>query len=208
MRDQPTVPVDAAEIGIVQHVLRLSGRIGRIVAVIRPDGNHIIAIPIQYIRHIGYDRQVTAEMLRQQFAVHEHLTFAHNGLEMQKKFLPFQSGIGRKMLAIPDLPLVIDTTTRLGRQIFDTVRQGDNRPVFIIKFFCFRTFHRTFMEAPGRIHRIDFPPAIIEAEKAGCRKLRLPGCPQGQAKPDKQDTECNFLHDMNIYNFSLSDILI
>ena len=177
MRDQPAIPVDAAEIGIVQHVLRLSGRIGRIVAVIRPDGNHIIAIPIQHIRHIGYDRQVTAKMLRQQFAVHEHLTFAHNGLEMQKKFLPFQSGIGRKMLAIPDLPLVIDTTTRLGRQIFDTVRQGDNRPVFIIKFFCFRTFHRTFMEAPGRIHRENLTSGMIHPKESGSRELRLMCCP-------------------------------
>ena len=204
MGDQPTVPVNTAEIGIIQHILRLSGRVGRIVAVIGPDGNHIVGVPVQRIRHIDDNRQVAAEMLRQQFAVHEHLAFPHYGLEMQEKFLPFQCGIGRKVLAIPDFALVIDATARLGRQILDAVRQRDDRPVFIIKLFRFRTIGSAFIKAPSRVHRKHFTPAIVQPEESCCRKLRLMGRPQREAKPYKHETEYNFLHNMNIYNFSLN----
>ena len=152
MGDQPAIPVDAAKIGIVQHILRLSGRIGWIVAVISPDGNHIVTVPVQRIRHIDHDRQITAKMLRQQFAVHKHLAFTHYGLKMQEKFFALQSSIGCEMLPIPDFPLVIDATARFGRQIFDTVRQRNDRPVFIIKIFCLRTFGRSFIKTPSRIH--------------------------------------------------------
>ena len=168
MRNQPTIPVNTAEIGKVQHILRLSGRIGRIIAVIGPDGNHVVAVPVQSIRHIDNDRQITAEMLRQQPAVHKNLAFPHYGFEMQEKFFPFQSSIRHKMLPIPDFPLIIDATARFGRQIFNAVRQRNDRPVFIIKLFSLRTVGGPFIKTPSRIHRKHFTPAVVQPEKTSC----------------------------------------
>ena len=83
MGDQPAVAVNTSEIGIVQYILGFSGRIGRIVTVIGPYGNHIFAIPVEYIRYIHHNRQITTEMFRQLLAVDKDFALSHDCFKMQ-----------------------------------------------------------------------------------------------------------------------------
>ena len=157
---QPAITIDTAEIGKVEHILRLSGRIARIIAVIRPHGYHIILSPIQCIRYIDYYRQITAKMFGQQLPVDEYLTLSHDGFEVQEQFLPFQSIRGGEVLAIPDFSLIIDAAAGFRRQIFNAIGKGDYHPFHIIEVHSFSTRNGSFVKAPGRIHRKHFTTGI------------------------------------------------
>ena len=168
MRHQPAITVDPPKIGIVQYILRFSGRIGRIVAIVCPYGNHILTVPVQYICHIDYDRQVTSVMFRQQFTVYEDFTFPHDRFKMQEEFLSFQSYIGCKMLTIPHFPLIVNATACLCREVFNTVRQRYDCPVFIIKLFRIRPLSSPFIKSPCRIHGINVTSGVFHPEETGC----------------------------------------
>ena len=168
MGDQPAVAIDTSEIGIIEYVLRFARRIGRIVAIIGPYCDHIVAVPVQHIRYIHYDRQVATEMFRQLLAVDKHFALSHDRFEMQEEFLSFQGCIGSEMLAVPRFPLVVDTTTGFGGQVFDAVRQGNDRPVFVVKVFCIGSRCGSFIETPGRVHGKHFTPGMIHSEETGC----------------------------------------
>ena len=65
MHYHPAIPVDTAEIGKIQHVLRFSGRIRGIVTIVRPYSYDIV-LPIFQIRSdIDNDRQEAPVMLFQ-----------------------------------------------------------------------------------------------------------------------------------------------
>ena len=160
MSYQPAITVDTTEVGKIKNILCLSGRIRRIITIVRPYGNHIILSPFQGIGHIYYHRQVATKMFFHQPAVHKHLALPHDGLEMQEQLLSFQCICGSEVLTIPNFTLVIDTTTGFRRQVFNPIRQGDYSPFRIIKTYSFSTSNASFIKTPGRIHGKHFTSGI------------------------------------------------
>ena len=176
MSYQPAITINATEVGKVEHILCLSGRIARIIAIIRPHGYHIILSPVQYVRDIDHHRQITAKMFSQQLPVDKYLALSHDGFEVQEQFLPLQSIRKGEVLTIPDFSLIIDATTGFCRQIFNAIGQRDYRPFRIIKVRSFSTRNGSFIKAPGRIHGKHFTPGIGQLEETGSRKLGLMRC--------------------------------
>ena len=166
---QPAVAVDTAEIGEVQHVLRLPDGIKRIIAIVCLDGNHIFLSPLQRIRHIHDDGQVATVKLFHQLAVYIHLAFAHDGFEVQEQLFALQLRFRRKTFAVPGDALVVGTSARLVRQVFQAVRHGDDLPGPIVEtdrigFPLYISFH----ESPGKVHRIGLTSRIGQFVKSCC----------------------------------------
>lgn len=71
--NQPAVSVYSAKVSKVQHVLRLSGRITRVVAVVGPYGNYIVFSVIEIRSDVCNDRKETSEMFFHQLSVNPYL---------------------------------------------------------------------------------------------------------------------------------------
>ena len=84
MSYQPAITVDTTEVGKIKDILCLSGRIRRIITIVRPYGNHIILSPFQGIGYIYDHRQVATKMFFYQPAIHKHLALPHDGFKMQE----------------------------------------------------------------------------------------------------------------------------
>ena len=81
---QPAVTIDAAKVGVVECALRLARRVCLVVAIVRPYGNDVLALPIYGICDINHNRQIASEVLGQLLTVYEYTALAHDGLEVQK----------------------------------------------------------------------------------------------------------------------------
>ncbi|KAF5047263.1 hypothetical protein DSECCO2_462210 [anaerobic digester metagenome] len=128
VRNQPAIAVNAPEITEIQHILRLSGRIFRIVGVIGFYCNDIIAIMVHKLSYIYNRRKETTVVTVELLPVQPDNGFAHNGLKVQEQFLCLKSFGHFKMLSVPDNTLIIDTPARFFRQHLNAVRKMYNLP--------------------------------------------------------------------------------
>ena len=121
--DKPAISINATRIGKVKHILCLSWRIRRIIAVICHHGNDIILSILQHIGYIDDDRQETTKMLFHQLSVYPYLGFTHNSLKVEHQSLPLPGCISIEMFSVPYFSLIIHTSTRLHREFFYAIRQ-------------------------------------------------------------------------------------
>ena len=123
MGNQPAVAVDSSAISKIQYILRLTGRIRRIVAIISAYGYHIVFSKIHIGGNIRNNRQISPEVFIHQMSVNPDFRFTHDRLEMQEQLLILPFIYRSKMLTIPYLPLIIRTPTGFRRLILYSVRQ-------------------------------------------------------------------------------------
>ena len=173
VHDEPAIAVDAAEVGKVEHRLFFAGRIGGVVAIVGPHGNHVVLTIFQIRCNIDDDRQVSAVVTLQQHAVEPHFRFAHDSLEVEKLPSPSPGLVGSKVLAIPHLALIVDAAAGLGRQIFHSIGERDQSPGAVVEVVAFGTFDRPFVKSPGRVHVVDLASRFGQRKEPGRREQRL-----------------------------------
>ena len=179
---QPAVAVDASAVSKIQIGLRLSGRIGGVVPIVRPDGNDVFFAPLQPGRHIGNDGQVAAKVLLHQLPIDPHPRLAHDGLEVQEELAALPTCIGGETFAIPSLALIVHAATGFGGQQLQTIGQGHGRPSAVVKVRSLGPVRRTLVEAPVGIQVKYFAPGFRKRIEAGRRKLRPVVRPRGEGK--------------------------
>jgi len=89
MGNQPAVSINASEVSVIQYILCFAGRITGVIAIVSPYGYNVICFPLQCIRDINHDRQISSKVFGQQFAVDKHFAFPHNGFKMEEKLFTF-----------------------------------------------------------------------------------------------------------------------
>ena len=173
MYNHPAISVDTSTIRKVELVLWFSGRVGRIIAVVCPYGNHIIFSIFDVFGDISNDRQESAEVLVDQRPVNPYLGFPHDGFKVQEKLFPFPGNLRCKMFPVPYFSLIVDASTGFCRNIFYAVGQGNKIPFFVVESGLFGSFQTSFVHTPGRIHTIHRSSRVGKFEKTGSRIFRL-----------------------------------
>ena len=176
MGNEPAVAVYTSEVTEIKHFLSLAWGIGRVIAVVCPYGYEILLVPLNGFCDIQHNGQIASIVLGQQLAIHIDLAFSHDSLKMQKQFLPFQLFVGSKMLAVPRFTLIVDTTTGFCGQIFQSVRQGYHLPTAVIESDRLGSLGASFIEPPGRIHRMYRSARLRQFIETSRRELGVAVC--------------------------------
>ena len=176
MGNEPAVAVYASEVTEVKHFLSLAWGIGGVIAVVCPYGYEILLVPLNGFCDIQHNGQIASIVLGQQLAIHIDLAFSHDSLEMQKQLLPFQLFVGSKMLAVPRFTLIVDTTTGFCGQIFQSVRQGYHLPTTVIESDRLGSLGASFIEPPGRVHRMYRSARLRQFIETSRRELGVAVC--------------------------------
>ena len=188
--DQPAVAVDAAVVGEIQHVLGLARRVGTVVAVVRPYGDHD-GLPDRDARllQVQHHREVAAGMPADGAAVDEDLAPAHDGLEMQEEPLAGELRTEGHVLAIPGGALVVAATAALGGDQGDGVREVHDLPGRIVESGPRRAIGISLQEAPAGVEIVDFTAAAGQLVEPRGAALLGGKDDRGQASgQDRQDT--------------------
>lgn len=70
----------------IEHILRFTGRIRGIVAVISHYSYHVVAFSVYDVSYVGHHGQIPSIMPGHFLSVYPHSGFTHYCLEMQKQF--------------------------------------------------------------------------------------------------------------------------
>ena len=120
---QPAITINSSEIAEVQHCLRFSRRIVRIIRIVSPDRYKILFPETALFCDIQAYRQIASKMFSDKSSVHPDLTLPHNPFKIEDTPFALQAGRKRKMFSIPGLTTVIDAPAGFQRQCFQSVRQ-------------------------------------------------------------------------------------
>ena len=158
-RNQVRITVNAAEIGKIQTLLGLSGRIGAVVGIVRLHDDDVLLARLQPLVQIHDDGEIPAEMFGGLLAVHPYLALPHDPFKIQGISLAFQIGRRRKRLPVPDRSLVIGAAAGLFRQQFGSVGEIHGLPGRIVKI---RSGHalRSILpleKLPAYVHTVHMP---------------------------------------------------
>ena len=173
---QPHVAIDAAEVGEVEVLLGLAGRVVTVVGIVALHAQHV-ALRLQFARHLHMDGVEAAEALAHLLAVEEDLALAHDGLEVEE--LPRALGREVEALFIGGGALPIAAAGGLKPHHVERVRQVHPHLIAIAAH-----------EVPPHVHARDGAGRPFGREVARLRELR--GI--GQRPKRHRRTQCKRQH--------------
>src|SRR5665648_30121 len=169
---QPHITVNTTKIGKIKFSLRFSRRIGRVIAIINPNRHNIfLPIKLYFSGNVDNYRQIAAKMFLHQFTIYPDFTFPHHCFKMEKYFLTQQVFWNFKMFAIPGFSLIVNTSTRLLREIFKSMWCIYNYPFRIIETALFCFIGCPFVKTPPYIKIENFSSSVFDLEESGSREF-------------------------------------
>ena len=153
------IPVNAAEIGKIQALLRFAGGIGNVVGIVSLHGDDVLFSRFQPLVQINDHGKISAEMLRGLLSIYPNLALSHDALKIQGVPPPLQPGGRNECFPVPYRPLVVGTAAGLFRKKLNAVGKIDGLPGGIVDIRAGRFLRRlsTLEQLPAHIHAVDIP---------------------------------------------------
>ena len=203
--DKPHIAIDTTMISKVECILRFARRITLVIRVVSHHSHHtLIALLQSLLFQVDDNRQVTAEVLLSQFAVHINLLLAHYRLEIDFRAIARHD----KSFAIPGYTLIVAAARSLSRFQFHTMRGRNHLPACIIIVGTFCALHITQMEPPVGIEIPHLASLVADRKQTRHRCIIVSRCLCRACAQQKHHSHQYVISHLSTINYKLLTITL